>query len=363
MGAVKKVLLVFILFATMSLQAKTIQIPEWYKLNAKFSGYPEVGKTIELVVNLKCLVGIIPESDIKLLLPANWRADKITAKMPQTKQDSFSELKFLITPKDYLSQGAIVIQAELRVPKEAIIAKLKKDYPENFSKMGEAVQSWPDMSKRYTDVSFSILPEESFYPLTGNMWVSYDDTLTPREGFRGPAYYEDRLISAHQAQKDVEMYEKLAHLISADDDFAKNLSSSGVDLNKKEMDYFNGLYVLAVKGYKESVYEEATNFIDMLIKKLPEKGVAYENIKISAHNLRGLIFWAQGQRRVAEDAFKKAFYVNRKHPLQRYVLRNIGLLMVSRRDDLTAEQMYKLSLSYKPGYTLVANEALILSKK
>ena len=50
-------------------------------------------------------------------------------------------------------------------------------------------------------------------------------------------------------------------------------------------------------------------------------------------------------------------------PLQRYVLRNIGLLMVSRRDDVTAQQMFKLALSYKSGYTQAVKESFNTGRK
>lgn len=363
MRAVAKIFLILIMFAAISLQAETVQIPEWHKLNAKLNGYPEVGETVELVVNLESLVGDILETEVKLLLPENWKSDRISAKMPVVRAGSFSELKFQITPTDFLAQGSIVVQANIIVPKSAIAEKIKKDFKTNSSEMIKTVLNWPDLAKRYADVAFAIFPEESFYPLTGHMWLDYDDTLTPREGFKGPAYYDDKMLSSHQAQTDVEMFEKLSAFMVSDKDFAKNIALSGVDVKKKEYDYFSGLYVLAVKDFKESRYDAATGFVDLLLKKLPEKGVLYENIKISAHNLRALIFWAQGQKRVAEDALKKAFYVNRKHPLQRYILRNIGLLMVSRRDDVTAQQMFKLALSYKSGYTQVVKEALILGEK
>ncbi|MDD3002127.1 MAG: hypothetical protein PHF29_10270 [Candidatus Riflebacteria bacterium] len=360
MRAVAKIFLIIVMFAAISLHAETVQIPEWHKLNAKLNGYPEVGKSVELIVNLESLIGNIPETDIKLLLPANWKSDRINAKMPAVKAGSFAELKFEITPADFLSQGSIIVQADVTVPKSAIVEKINSEFKTNSSEMAKTVSNWPDVAKRYADVAFAIYPEESFYPLTGNMWLDYDDTLSPREGFRGPAYYEDKMLSAHQAQTDVEMFEKLAVFMASEKGFAKTLVESGIDLKKKEYDYFSGLYVLAVKDFKESKYEQATAFANLLLQKLPDKGVLYENIKISAYNLRGLIFWAQGQKRVAEDALKKAFYVNRKHPLQRYILRNIGLLMVSRRDDITAQQMYKLAISYKSGYTLAKREALIL---
>ncbi|MDD3147869.1 MAG: hypothetical protein PHD82_11240, partial [Candidatus Riflebacteria bacterium] len=78
--------------------------------------------------------------------------------------------------------------------------------------------------------------------------------------------------------------------------------------------------------------------------------------------LKGLVFWSQGQKRLAEDAMKKAFYANRKHALQRYVLRNIGLLMLSNRDRDTASQMYNLARPFKQGYILLESEAALLKK-
>lgn len=344
------------------LQGSALQVPEWYRLGARLSKSPAVGEAVELRVSLESLVGDLADTAVRVILPAGWRSDRLTGRLPMVRAGEQGELAFMVTATDYLTQGSIVVQADLRVPKGALTAEAQRRFGVEGAGVLQAIQRLPEVSKRYTDVSFALYPEESFYPITSSMWLNYSDKLAPREGFRGPAYYADPLVSPHQAQTDVENYEKVAAYAGVEG-LAQELSGSGMNLEKKRMDYFMGLYVLATKAFEAGKQSEALDFLDLLLGKMPAQGAAYASLKIAALNLRGLTLWSQGQGRQGEEAVKKAFYVNRRHPLQRYVLRNMGLIMLSRRDDVTAEQMYRLALSYKADYTLANKEYSILSKK
>ena len=195
------------------------------------------------------------------------------------------------------------------------------------------------------------------------MWVSYADELSPDKAFKGPVYYIDSLISLHQAQTDVEMFNKLNVLLKTDMTLAVNLTESGIDLNKKRFDYLNGLYVLAVDAWKNQDFQTALDFLELLEKESVELKKSYADyLKIATGNMRALVFWKQGQRRLAEEAFKNTFALNRKHKLQRYILRNLGLLMYSSKDKETAKQMYSLAKNIKSGYTLLDKELELLNK-
>ena len=223
------------------------------------------------------------------------------------------------------------------------------------------MESWPSPTKRYTDTSFAIFPEESFYPLSGDMWISYADEMSPDPKLKGPVYYIDSMISLHQAQTDVEMYNKLTELLKTEEGLSEKLSESGIDIEKKHFDYLNGLYVLAVDAWKNQDYQTSLNFLEILEKESLSLKKAYADyLNIATNNLRALIFWKQGQRRLTEEAFKKAFYRNKKHKLQRYILRNLGLFMYSIKDKTTAKEMYELAKSFKKGYTLLDKETELL---
>jgi tetratricopeptide (TPR) repeat protein len=195
------------------------------------------------------------------------------------------------------------------------------------------------------------------------MWLSYDDGLSPESGFRGPAYFEDSLITLHQAQTDVEMFEKLENYLKSDPALIKKIEQSGIDVAKKRQDLLLALYVLAVKSFQDRAMEQAIGFLDRFDARMAiEPASSFENLRIAAANLRGLVFWAQGQRRPAEESLKKAFYSSRKNPVQRYVLRNIGLLMLSAKDRDTAAEMFRLAATMKHGYTLLDRESKLIKK-
>ncbi|HNX76181.1 MAG TPA: tetratricopeptide repeat protein [Candidatus Rifleibacterium sp.] len=343
--------------------AATVQLPEWFNLSASLAAPPELGKPVAVNIKLQMLIGNLENASIRLLLPENWKSEPATLTTGLVSEGQTAELSFNVTPGCCLNQGSIVVEALLPVPQAAIIERITKEFPGSAEGMIASVKAWPAETKRYTDIAFALFADESFYPLTGGMWLAYDDSLAPEAGFRGPVYFEDTLISAHQAQTDVEMYDKLQNVLKADANFAAQLAESGIDIKKKRQDLLNGLYVLGVKAWQAKNFSEATGFIEQLEKLLEdEKSEGSENLKISAANLKGVVFWSQGQKRLAEDSLKKAFYANRKHPLQRYVLRNIGLLMLANRDRQTALQMFELALPLKQGFTLLEKEAQLLRK-
>ncbi|MBU1107858.1 MAG: hypothetical protein KKB51_14385 [Candidatus Riflebacteria bacterium] len=357
------IILALVLLCSQSLSATTIQAPEWFNLTAELSAAPELNQPVEVRVSLRSIIGRISTAQIRLILPDSWKADQEQIKTPAITEGNAYQTVFKVTPGSYLAQGSIVVEAGFQVPKDELIARVKREMPDNAVELGETIRNWPDETKRYTDISFALMPEETFYPVSNDMWLSYDDRLSIQKGFRGPVYYEDPLITAHQAQTDVEMFGKLEGYLKADLNLLEKLNESGIDINRKRYDQLNGLYVLAVKAYQENDLDIASSFINQFetaIKSEPD--TSFENLRIAVGNIKGLIFWGKGQRRLAEDALKKAFYGNRKHSLQRYVLRNIGLLMLAGGDRSTASEMFRLARSFKNGYTLLENESELLNK-
>lgn len=355
----------FALMAGNSCLAATIQVPQWYKLKACFDDVPVLEKPIKVKVELEAVIGDLKDARFKLLLPEKWTCEPKEADIKSVLEGKTGTVEFNVVPKTELIQGSVVVETTFATPKDSICAAIDKLTQDKNAADGmkSDVKSWPDPTKRYADISFAILPEEVFYPLTGDMWVSYDDELAPAEGFRGPVYYHNQLISSHQAQIDVEMFNKLVALLKSDSAMASKLAENGIDIEKKRFDYINGLYVLAVDALKNNDYQNALGLLEQLDNAIEEsKNKFVENLKISSANIRGLVFWHQGQKRLAEEAFKKAFYQNRKHKLQRYVLRNIGLLMYANKDKATAEQMYNLALGFKKGYLLLEKEKSFLAK-
>jgi len=351
------------LFCSCFLQAATLQVPEWFKLSAKLDRAPELNQKIELQAELQAIIGSLNDVQIKLILPESWKAEPESLKVAAIKAGDSHRAVFQVIPGSHLSQGSIVVEAAFMVPKTELTEHFKREMPEDAAELGETIRRWPAETKRYADISFALTPEETFYPIADDMWLNYDDRITVQEGFRGPSYYEDPLISAHQAQTDVEMFAKLGEYIKSDPALLEKMQESGIDVNRKRYDMLNGLYVLAVKAYQDNSLEMADNFIGQFESAISaEPATAFENLRIAAGNIKGLIYWGKGQRRLAEDAFKKTFYGNRKHPLQRYILRNIGLLMLSGKDNATAAEMFRLARGFKKGYSLLEKESELLGK-
>lgn len=343
--------------------AATVQIPDWYRMSASLSEVPVMGKSFEVVVKLESLIGSLNDTEMRLILPEGWKADRMSQKQTIVRQGQTAELRFVVTPTSFLNHASIVVEAALKVPVNELSERIRKEFPDSAAGMIESVKAWPSVSKRYADVAFALLEDESFYPLSNDMWLSYDDRMAPAKGFRGPVFYQDPVITAHQAQTDLEMFEKLENYLKADPQMLEKLSESGIDIEKKRYDQMAALYVLAAGAFVERNHDLTIGFLDRLEAQFnPKNTSVYENLRIAATNLRGLSFWAQGQRRLAEDFLKKAFYLNRKNPVQRYVLRNIGLLMLAGGDKDTAAEMIRLGLNMKSGYTLMTREAELVRK-
>ena len=359
------VLFIFIAFSVYTVNAETMQVPQWYNMKASLEEPPVVGKSVNLNVELQAIIGDLNNVNVRLILPEGWTVDNKQKNIKKIESGKTEQIKFSVLPKNELSQGSIVVEAVFDIPKTSInnaIDKITTD-KQVADGLKASVKSWPNPTKRYTDTSFAIYPEESFYPLSGDMWLNYADDLSPDKAFKGPVYYIDSLISLHQAQTDVEMFNKLNILLKTDMTLAVNLTESGIDLNKKRFDYLNGLYVLAVDAWNNQDYQTALDFLELMEKESAELKKSYADyLKIATGNLRALVFWKQGQRRLAEEAFKNAFAVNRKHKLQRYILRNLGLLMYSAKDKESAKQMYSLAKNIKSGYTLLDKEFELLNK-
>ncbi len=355
---IKVLTVFFLLYTALASQAATIQLPEWYRLEVALNSPPVLHKELEVNVSFQSLVGNIEEALVRLIIPDGWTVDAAEKKMNNVKAGKSSNLTFKITPTTYLKQGSIIAEASIKVPFADIEAEIKKQHPEQAEGMIEALKSWPAVSKRYNEISFALMAEETFYPLGQGMWLNYADQIKIAEGFRGPVYFDDAIITTHQAQTDVEMYEKLVNYSKADPDLEKKLAESGVDIEQKKIDQLNGLYVLATRMFIEGNAEEALNMINRFETEIAgSKPDVIENLEIAAFNLKGLLFWQMNQKRMAEDFLKKAFYRNRKNPLQRYVLRNIGLLMLVNGEKSTAQQMLDLALTFKTGYTQLEIES------
>lgn len=342
---------------------ETLQIPQWYKMTANFEDVPTINKSVTLNVDLTAIIGNLENVDLKLLLPEGWVADKISKKINTIAAGKTENVKFQVTPRSYLTQGSVIVEGTFKTPKASLfnaINKITTD-KEIAEGMKNSVNAWPELSKRYTNISFAIFPEESFYPISGDMWIDYADEMAPEKGFKGPVHYSNSVISTHQAQTDVEMYNRLLELLKSDKSLEAKLSESGIDLGKKRSDYLMGLYVLAEDSWRNQDYQSALDLLEQMEANIGSSKSDYiANLKIAGGNLRALVFWQQGQKRLAQDTFKKTFYSNRKHKLQRYVLRNIGLLMYAMKDKSTAQQMYRLAADMKKGYTLIDKELSLI---
>ena len=185
------------------------------------------------------------------------------------------------------------------------------------------------------------------------MWTSYDDRWKPAGALRGPAYFQESMITPYQAQTDVEMFDKLQKLLKTNPTMRQTLMQSGINLEKKHHDFQVGLYVLATQAYRKGDLETATTLLNRLEPIVSKKD---PRLQIAVGNLKALVLYSRGLRKPAEDAFRKVFYAHRKHPLQRYVLRNLGLLMLARKDRDSAREMFRLALRIKSGYTLLRKE-------
>ena len=344
--------------------AKIEQIPQWYKLSAYLENPPELGKEVKAIAKLQSFVGDIDKFQAKIILPESWTCEQPVKIIPGLKKGKSKKIEFLVTPKTYLSQASILIELSMRIPKKQILLDLQKRFPNSYQAMAKSVKQWPSPTKRYTEIPLALLKEESFYPLTGNMWLNYDKRFKNKLSDAGPVYFDNNLITSFQAQTDLEMYEKLQKYLKTDPGFATKLKTSGIDIERKNYDHLIAINVLATRAYQKGNFKEAILFIERLEKEFGKnKSGIHQQLQIAGANIKGLSYWGKGQKRLAENTLKKAFYKNRKHKLQRYILRNLGLLMLSKGDKTTAKQMFKLGLQIKPAYTQLKSELEKISQQ
>jgi hypothetical protein len=340
--------------------AATIQMPEFFRLTARLTEPPQVGQPCQVTGTIEALIGNLTDVEVSLMVPTDWPLPD-PQRVPTIAAGKTWDFSFTVTPAKPTPTGSIVCRLQARVPKTALQDHVQQAFPNQATEMKAAIAAWPDPTERFTDISFALIPEEGFYPLGPDMWTTYEDRLRPPKiptVKRGPAWFEDPLISPFQAATDVEMYDKLSSLLASDSTLTDSLLASGIDLAKKQFDFRLGLYVLAAEAFRQSRFAEAEQYLDRLLQGFPNPPSGAEvDLEIAANNLQALCAWAAGDRRRAEETFRKIFYRHRKHPLQRYVLRSLGLLLLDGGGDLAAaREMFRLAVQMKPAYTLASQE-------
>lgn len=354
--------LLFIVFASAQTFAYTVQMPRWYRLDAQLETAPRLGRPVKLSVVLNSFVADIKNVQLRLILPENWTANETVKNLRQVAKNDKETVEFEITPGSYLSPGSIIVEASINPPKEQIIRYVKSEYPQHAQQMKQSILNWPETVNGYVDVSFALTQYESFYPVSSGMWVNYDQNIDLVDGVKGPVFYQNPSLSQHQAQTDIEMFQRLENYMRADSELERQLETAGISVNEKRMDFLNAIYALAVVAYNNRELESAMSLMHRFEDEIePLEGDLSENLKIAAKNLKGIIYWAQGNNRLAERSFQQAFYVNRRNPLQRYTLRNMGLFMFSRGERNTAMNMYQLAMRLNKNYTLMEREYEIIS--
>jgi hypothetical protein len=359
--------LLLVLFLTgfnTPLEAKTANLPAWYRFSATLANPPQIGKPLKVIAFLEALASDLKDIRLTLTLPAGWTPATPTAVLDKLAAGATQAFSFLVTPKSASPNGAISAQFQATTTKSAIVKAITAGSPEEVAAMAAAVEALPPRPFGYTDIAFALYPEEGFYPLGSDMWRHYEDKLTPAGLMRGPVLFRDSVISLHQAQTDVEMYERLHTLLQTDPKAAAAIRASGVDLQRKRQDYVLGLFVLASEAFGQQKSAQVEQALNKLEKEYREDGKSLSpELFIAAGNLRGTVLWAKGDKKGAEEVLRSVFYQNRKAPSQRYTLRNIGLLMHDRGDRTNAREMLRLALEMKPSYTLLEQEYALLKGK
>ena len=339
------------------LHASVEQIPEWYQLSAKPSSAPEINKVCQIRVSLTALIGNLRNSFVKLIVPNSWIAKNNIRKIKLIPEGMSKTIIFDVTPTTYVSKGSFIVQATLQVPKNAIIKKLNKLLPNNAKQMIKSVTDWPVVSRRYANSNFSLTPNESLYPISNNLWTNYCNYFKPKGSIKGPVYYDSNLITDLKAQTDVDMFDKLQSYIKSDKTLAAKLSASGISIEKKKYDKLLGLYILATRAFENKKFKVAQKYLTNLESEfLLDNKSRFEFLKIATGNIRALCFWALGEKRLAYQSFTKTFYINKKNPLQRYILRNLALLMLSEGYNSRAMEDFRLAKQFSSSYTLLNKE-------
>jgi len=339
------------------------RIPEWFRFSAVLDSPPQVNEKVGVIATLTALVGEIDDIRIQLHVPLGWLPATPTAHLDKIGKGESRTFYFPLQAGGPVPNGEIGCQFDARIPKNSIAAAIKAPTKDEMEAMVQAVKNLPERGGGFADIGFALFAEEGFYPLSSDMWVSYDDQLTPKGMIKGPVFYRDPVLSSFQAQTDVEMYERLVELMASDSKVIQTLETAGIDLEKKKQDYAIALYVLASEAYMKKNYALCQEMIKKFEKTTAEAKEGYLlELRIACGNLKGICFWAQGDRKNAEASFRDTFYINRKVPVQRYTLRNMALLLFDRGDKASAKEMLRLALELKPRYSLVKEEFNILAK-
>lgn len=349
--------------ATPPASADTPKLPSWYRFDAALADVPRIGVPIDVLATVTSLLGDLEDVSVSLLLPQGWT--QIVREGPKGRLGSGSSrlFRFSVTPAGPLPNGSIGCRLRVHTPKAALIREAGRLFPEETNKISQAISNWPEIHEAFTDMAFALYKEEGFYPLGADMWITYDDRLKPESAVRGPCLYRDVMITPFQAQTDVEMFDKLQALLKSDPNLGPSLAAKGIDLKKKRFDQLLGLYVLAGEAYLKNDLPAAEALLNRFVTESGETSAVPAELVVAAENLRGLAAWASGDRRTAEQALQKAFYKNRKLPVQRYVLRNIGLLMIAKGDRTSAREMFRLATEMKPAYVLAGEEYTRLKER
>lgn len=342
----------------------TTQMPEWYRLSAQLIDAPSINKSIKVIIKLTAVIGNLSNSEIKLTVPDKWVVKPHNMNFGLIKESKSKVLVIEIIPTTFITQGSILVEANIKVPKDSIKALLRKKYPDTASEMAKSVDNWPNNSKRHTDISFSLTPEESLYPISGDIWSSYYDALKTNDSIKGPVYFNNSIATDLQAKTDIAMFEKLKGYIASDNNLINKLEKSGISIEKKKFDQLAGLYTLAARAFARNDIDKSEKLLLQFENEYPpNEPRKLELLRIASGNLLALNYWRKGKKSLAKRTFRKVFHTNKKHPLQRYILRNLGLLMLSENNNNTAIEIYRLALSYSSSYTLLADEYKQITKR
>ena len=351
------------LLTTASVSAYTDGIPEWYRLSAILAATPEVDRPIEVLASLTAITGDLQDVHIKLLLPPGWAPASPSEDLAILKAGQTRVFRFSIKAASPLPNASIGCCFTAKVPKTALAEKIRSMKLPEGELMIKAVERWSDLGTGYTDISFALFAEEGFFPIGNDMWTLYDDRLKPKGMLRGPSLYKNEVITIHQAEIDVQMYSRLQKELVANPSLAEQLKQSGVDIGRKQGDALNAFLVLGTDAFLRGEFPQVLSIMERLeaeSKRCPPDH--FIDLRIAAANLRALARWSNGDHREAETLLRDAFYQNRKNPVQRYVLRNLGLLMIDKGDKGTAREMFRLALEMKPSFTLLAQESAHIKK-
>jgi hypothetical protein len=348
----------------MCLEGRTPQLPEWFQFSATLTAPPEIGKSIQVLASLTALVGDLQDVKVTLLPPAGWSNGSASAQLTVLPKGETRVFSFVLHTDKPMPNGSIQCSFSSRVPKQALTAALSTPFPDERAAMAKAIQGFPDRGQGFADIAFAVFPEEGFFPLGPDMWLSYDDRLKSPDGSRGPVFFQNSLVTTFQALTDIEMYEKLQRTLKTDPAFAAQLSDAGIDLSRKHSDYLAALYTLAADEYLKGNFSMTLSLLDRLhADNSASQQRRWEDQTIAEGNLRGLCLWSLGDKKRAEQALKQTFYKNRKNAVQRYVLRNMGLLHLDMGNLVTAREMLRLALEIKPEYSLLVEEFARINDK